>query len=124
MDGQYVWMVECRGCLRFLNEAFDATLMSSDFGWEELQSDGSTELGILCSVDFSHSSRTDFADDAIVGQRSSGGKFSHCCFFYAIAIIAARNPGVCGFGHKVKLACAKHVFRLLNERSFSIMSGG
>ena len=38
---------------------------------------GRAELGILRSINFTHSSRTDLADDAIVGQRSSGGNVSH-----------------------------------------------
>ncbi|HEU4794147.1 MAG TPA: hypothetical protein VFT02_00870, partial [Pyrinomonadaceae bacterium] len=75
-----VWMIECRRCLRFLNEALDATLVNSDFAGEEFQSHWPTEFRILSAVNFSHSSRTDLADDAILGQRNSGRKFSHCCF--------------------------------------------
>jgi hypothetical protein len=57
MDCEYVWMIECRRCLRFLNEALDATLVSRDFAGEEFQSHRPAEFriradGFGASVEF------------------------------------------------------------------------
>jgi hypothetical protein len=84
--------------LRFLNEALDATLVHSDFAGEEFQSHRPAEFGILGAVDFSHSSRTYLADDAILGQRNSGRKFSHCCFLRDWPDCRKQNSGAWTIG--------------------------
>jgi hypothetical protein len=51
--------------------------MSRDFAGQEFQSHGPAELCVLSAVDFTHTARTDFGTDAIVRNRSTGGKFCH-----------------------------------------------
>jgi hypothetical protein len=70
-------MVERGRGLRFLNEASQPILMSRDFAGQEFQSHGPAELCVLSAVDLTHTARTDFGTDAIVRNRSTGGKFCH-----------------------------------------------
>jgi len=44
-----------------------------DVAGEKLQSHLAAEFNVLSPVDFTHTTRTDLVDDAITGQRSSGG---------------------------------------------------
>ena len=66
-------MVESGRGFCFQNEAFQPVWMLGDVGREKLQSHRTTELDVLRSVNFTHTTRTDLLDDAITGQRSSGG---------------------------------------------------
>ena len=43
----------------------EATLVSGKFGEQEFQSDCAAELGVLRPIHLPHSTRTNFADDAI-----------------------------------------------------------
>ena len=47
--------------------------MSCEFTGEKFEGDWPAQFGVLSAVYFSHPTRTDFADDTIAGQRSSGG---------------------------------------------------
>jgi len=73
IDSENVWMIKSGCSFRFLDESVYPTLMRGEFGCEEFQSHRTAKLSILRPVYFTHSSRTDFADDAISRQGSSGG---------------------------------------------------
>jgi hypothetical protein len=58
-------MIARGGGFRFLNNATHATLVRGKFSEQEFQSDGAAELGVLRAIHLPHSTRTNFADDAI-----------------------------------------------------------
>src|SRR5262245_24027329 len=73
IDSENVRMVERRRGLGLLNEALEAVLMGRDFAREEFQGYRTAELSVLGSIDLTHSSRTNLANDAIMRQAGSGG---------------------------------------------------
>jgi hypothetical protein len=70
-------MVERGSGFGFLNETFDAALLIGVVVWEEFESDMAAEFSVLCPVHLTHTSRTDFGNDAIAGYVGTGGKFCH-----------------------------------------------
>jgi hypothetical protein len=65
--------------------------MGSDVAGKEFQRYGPAEFAVLHPVHLTHASRTDFANDAIVSERSTGGKFCHFCSLYVTARVGARR---------------------------------
>src|SRR6185503_9733593 len=89
INSENVWMIESRRGFRFEDETVQPALMSGELGEQEFQSYRSPEFGVLRPVHLTHSACTNFADDAIMGKRSAGGKFSHRCLLYATAALSA-----------------------------------
>ena len=73
IDSQDVRVIESGRGSGFQDEAFEPVWILGDVGREELESHRAAELDVLSSVHLTHTTRTDLVDDAITGQRSSGG---------------------------------------------------
>ena len=65
-------MIERGEHLRFTAEAGDALGIVGERRGQDLQRDVTSELGVLCSVDFTHAAGTDGLQDLVQSRALSG----------------------------------------------------
>ena len=68
MDGQNIWMVECRSASRLLHEPVHALLVLSEVGRKDLQSNGTVKLAVESEIDLSHSASADSGADFVAAE--------------------------------------------------------
>ncbi len=73
VDVRDVRMIEGRGRLCLANEAFHPFAIRGNLGRQKLQRNFTIEFCVLRQINLTHSARTDFGKDAIVGQIKAGG---------------------------------------------------
>jgi hypothetical protein len=67
-------MIECGRRFRLLNKTAHAVLVCSKVSRQNLQRHFAIEFCVLGQIHFTHSTGTDFRDDAVVGEISVGGE--------------------------------------------------
>ncbi len=84
MDRAYVGMLQCGGCLGFVEKAFPCGLILRELGREELQRNGSLQPGVLGLVDDAHAAAAEVCEDPVVrdhltneGSHDSSFKWVH-----------------------------------------------
>ena len=70
-------MIKRRCGFRFLNETLEPVLMRAEFAGQRISKPLADRARDPAPIHLPHSARTYFANDAIVGDRGSGEKFSH-----------------------------------------------
>ena len=66
VDGADVRMIECRGGLRLLDEAFARLGVRGQLGWQKLQSDRALETGVFCAIHDTHAATTQACEHTVV----------------------------------------------------------
>jgi hypothetical protein len=73
VDGQNIRMIERRNGAGFLCEALHSFRISRDFGGQKLDSHSAFQLaGVLREIHFTHATRADFGEDAVVSECGVG----------------------------------------------------
>src|SRR5438876_8480673 len=73
MDGGDVRMIERRRGLCFLSEAPHAVLIRGEVSRQNLERNSTIQIFILGEIDLTHATRTNFGNDAVMGQAGFGG---------------------------------------------------
>jgi hypothetical protein len=68
MDGANIGMIQRRGGLGFVNEAFLFIFIRAEMWWEKFKHDEAIELEVLGFIDHAHASAAELFEDFVVGN--------------------------------------------------------
>src|SRR4029453_10897754 len=70
MDGEDIRMIQAGGGLRLTLETAEARVVASEFPWEQLDRDKTTETGVLRQVHFPHTAGAEQGTDRVTSKTS------------------------------------------------------